>query len=352
MKKLIIAILIAAFVAAITVTGCRPDSSLDAIVPDSSGIITFRVPQGWPMPVYTFLNNDLSQSGFELGRKLFYDVRLSRDNTISCGSCHAQFAAFSHLDHSLSHGIDGLFGTRNTPSLGNLAWKPAFFWDGGVNNLESQPQNPIENHVEMDISLPDVVRKLNGLDEYKPLFKIAYGQETVNSQALFRALSQFMAALVSANSRYDKHKRGEAGGELTAQELHGLELFRAKCATCHKEPLFTDYSYRNNGLSVDPGLNDSGRAHITGLPEDRNKFMVPSLRNVDLTRPYMHDGRFNTLDAVVEHYRTGITASATLDPMLSSGISMSDDDKADIVMFLKTLSDKTFITDKRFREPK
>jgi cytochrome c peroxidase len=352
MKNLILGLLIAGMIAAVAITGCRPDPSLADVVPDSSSIITFRVPHGWPTPVYTFLNNDLSQPGFELGRKLFYDVRLSRDNTVSCASCHSQFSAFSHLDHALSHGIDGLFGTRNSPGLYNIAWKPAFFWDGGVNNLESQPLNPIENHVEMDISLADLIAKLNKIDEYKPLFKKAYNQETVNSQVLFRALSQFMGAMVSADSKYDKHMRGEAGGEMTTQELHGLELFRTQCAGCHKEPLFTDYSYRNNGLTIDPSLNDSGRAHITGLVEDRHKFMVPSLRNVELTRPYMHDGRFNTLDAAIEHYRTGITLSSTLDPMLTTGIAMSDGDKADITAFLKTLTDKTFTTDKRFAEPK
>ncbi|MEO6832155.1 MAG: cytochrome c peroxidase [Chitinophagaceae bacterium] len=350
MKKLLIALLCCGFLAAISVTGCKPDSS-NNVKPDSSNIISFKVPEGWPKPVYTFQNNALSQAGFELGRKFFYDVRMSRDNTISCGSCHQQFAAFAHLDHDLSHGINGLFGTRNSPGLDNAAFRPAFFWDGGVNNLENQPQNPIENPVEMDIKLADLITKLNTLEDYKPLVQKAYGQTTITSQILFRALAQFMAAMVSSNSKYDKYMRGEEGGAMSAQELHGLTVFRANCEGCHKEPLFTDYAYKNNGLAVNLKLNDSGRAHITALPEDRNKFLTPSLRNVDLSRPYMHDGRFNSLDAVVEHYRTGITQSTTLDPLLKNGIAMSDQDKADIVAFLKTLSDYTFTKDKRFADP-
>lgn len=333
-----------------SVSSCRKGNSSNDTIPDTSGLISFNVPQGWPQPTYGFQNNKLTQAGFELGRTLFYDVRLSKDNTISCGSCHAQFAAFSHLDHPLSHGINGLFGTRNAPGIFNMAWKPAYFWDGGVINLESQPINPIENPVEMDETIADVVAELGAIEAYKQLFKNAFGDETVNSQRIFKALAQFMGAMVSANSKYDKYTRGEHGGSLTEQELHGLELFRNKCGSCHTEPLFTDYSYRNNGLVPDPGLNDSGRAHITANPGDRYKFMVPSLRNVDLTRPYMHDGRFNTLDAVLENYRTGIFPSASLDTALKNGIVMTDDEKEDIIAFLKTLSDNTFIKDKRFSE--
>ena len=157
--------------------------------------------------------------------------------------------------------------------------------------------------------------------------------------------------MVSSNSRYDKYTRGEAGGDLSPQELHGLELFRDKCATCHTEPLFTDHSYRNNGLSVDPGLNDSGRAKITHNANYLQKFKVPSLRNVALSGPYMHDGRINNLDGVLEHYRTGITPSPTLDSTLTSGITMSDQDKLDIISFLQTLTDTTFTHDVRFKEP-
>ncbi len=197
----------------------------------------------------------------------------------------------------------------------------------------------------------DVVAYLNSDAEYKADFAKAFGDETINSQRIFKAMAQFMGAMVSSNSKYDKYIRKEAGGELTAQELSGLKLFQEKCASCHKEPLMSDFSFRNNGLLPDMVLNDTGRAHITGSAGDRYKFMVPSLRNIDLSRPYMHDGRFNTLDAVLEHYRSGITTSDNLDPLLKDGIEMTDDEKAAIISFLKTLSDNSFIKDKRFAEP-
>lgn len=350
MRKLLICCVTAIVIIISGLAGCKPDPSYD-VSANTMDTIGFAIPQGWPQPYYTFQNNTLTQPGFELGRKIFYDPRLSRDNTISCASCHQQFAAFCHLDHSLSHGIDGLFGTRNAPGLFNLAWHPAYFWDGGVNNLENQPINPIQNHVEMDENLPDIINKMGADATYKSMFKSAFGDETINSQRIFKALAQFMAAMVSNHSRYDKYIAGDVSAAFTQQEIHGLSLFREKCATCHKEPLLSDFSYRNNGLFVDPGLNDSGRARITGDPNDMHKFKVPSLRNVDLTRPYMHDGRFQTLDAAVEHYRTDITPSATLDTLLTNGIQMTDNDKADIISFLKTLTDTTFTKDKRFSQP-
>jgi len=350
-RNLLVLSLVAAFIGVSFSTSCRRQSNA-SVLPDTSGKISFAVPAGWPTPVYTYTDNALTQSGFELGRKLFYDVRLSRDNTISCASCHAQFAAFSHLDHALSHGIDGLFGTRNAPGLFNMAWKPAFFRDGGVINLENQPLNPIENPVEMDEKIQDVVSELAGDGTYKTMFSKAFGDEAVNSQRIFKALAQFMAAMVSSNSRYDKHLRGAADGTFTDQEERGLTAFRAKCSGCHAEPLFSDFTYRSNGLLPDLALNDTGRAHITGSAVDRYKFMVPSLRNVNLTRPYMHDGRFSTLDAVLEHYRTSVSPWGLPDPLLATGIDMTDDEKADIIAFLKTLSDTAFTNDIRFAEPR
>lgn len=333
---------------AIVVISCKPDPSLDPENGNGASI-SFEVPQGWPQPVYLFQNNALTQSGFQLGRKLFYDTRLSRDNSVSCGSCHQQFAAFSHLDHPLSHGIDGLFGTRNAPALFNEAWLPTFFWDGNVTGIENQPIHPIENPVEMNETMPDAIAKVSADPDYVKRFQSAFGDGEVNAQRIFKALAQFMAAMVSSNSRYDQYVRGT--GSLSAQELNGLTLFRAKCESCHKEPMFTDYSFRNNGLIPDASLNDSGRAHVTGLAVDMRKFKVPSLRNVDLTRPYTHDGRFNTLDAMLQHYRTGIYQSTTLDTTLRNGIQMTDIEKQDIIAFLKTLTDTSFVKDPRFAEP-
>lgn len=332
--------------------GCKVDPSLDnglSVNPEQP--VSFQVPSGWPAPVYTFQNNALTQEGFALGRKLFYDTRLSRDNTISCGSCHQQFAGFSMLDHPQSHGIDGKFGTRNAPALSNIAWEPAYFWDGNEPNLENFPIHPITNPVEMDDNMTNIVSKLSGNATYRQMFTAAFGSSDITAERIFKAIAQFQAAMISNNSRYDKYMRGESGGNFTAQELSGLNLFRAKCASCHQEPLFTDYSYRNNGLEPSPVFKDSGRAFVTKLAGDVYKFKVPSLRNVDLSRPYEHDGRFNTLEEAVEHYRTGIYNSSTLDTALNGGIQMTDAEKADIISFLKTLSDETYIKDPRFAEP-
>lgn len=352
MKKCLLLVCIVVVIGGLSLPGCKPDPSIEIKAPDISGNISFSVPQGWPQPVYTFANNALTQAGFELGRKLFYDTRLSRDNTISCASCHQQFAAFSHLDHPVSHGINNLLGIRNAPSLFNIAWQKSFFWDGGVNSIELQPVNPIQNPVEMDMTIPEVITKLNADNTYKSMFSKAFGNDTVNSQRMLRAMAQFMASMVSANSRYDKYVRGESGGTLSTQELHGLSLFREKCTACHTEPLFTDNSFRNNGLSLDPNLNDSGRARITGEQQDKYKFKVPSLRNVALSAPYMHDGRITSLDGVLEHYRNGVYQWPNVDSLLRNNISMSDQDKDDIISFLKTLTDDTFIHDTRFSAPK
>ena len=334
----------------ITWVGCKKDPSFDT--PASPvDTINFVVPQGWPQPIYSFTNNPLTQEGFQLGRRLFYETMLSRDNTISCASCHQQFAAFSHLDHPVSHGIDGLLGTRNAPALFNLAWHRAFMWDGGINHLESQPISPIQNRVEMDDKIADVVEELDADENYRSMFKAAFGSGEINSQRIFRALALFMGAMVSANSRYDNFIRNGQSSGLTDQELNGLKTFRSKCGSCHTEPLFSDFSYRNNGLKPDARFQDQGRALITQQADDIYKFKTPSLRNVALTAPYMHDGRFSSLNEVLDHYQGAKFVSPTLDIIFQSGFSLSDSEKTEIIAFLQTLSDNEFISDKRFSEP-
>lgn len=314
--------------------------------------ISFNVPPGWPQPVYNYQNNTLSDEGFRLGRKLFYDTRLSRDNTISCGSCHQDFAAFAHSAHSLSHGIDGLFGNRNAPPLFNLNWHPLFMWDGGVNHIEVQPLAPIINPVEMDETMDNVIIKLKKDLVYQQMFTDVFGDNTINSQRIFRAIAQFQGMLVSSNSKYDKYVRGEPGGVLSEAEQRGLTLFtEKKCASCHVPPLFTDFSFRNNGLTYNTALNDTGRAHVTGLVTDRNKFKVPSLRNVTVTSPYMHDGRFESLSQCLSHYNTGVTQTENLDTILTKGIPMSNAEMLDLIEFLGTLRDNDFLSDARFKNP-
>lgn len=326
--------------------GCHPDPEHTVSRPPEIG---FEVPPGWPEPAYHFENNPLTWDGFELGRKVFYDERLSRDQSVSCGSCHQQFAAFAHKDHDVSHGVDNLLGTRNSPPLFNLNWHTSYFWDGGVNHLESQPINPIENPVEMDETIPGIIAKMEADPEYGPMFEKAFGTPEINSQRIFKALAQFMGLLVSADAPYDRYMNQAPGGELSAAALRGLNLFREHCASCHQEPLFTDFSFRDNGLRPN-AVGDSGRAHITLKPENVNQFKVPSLRNLRYSAPYMHDGRFYTLDEVLEHYVNGIQPNPNLDPLLAGGLPLTDQDRVDLLAFLDALNDETFVRDKRFAE--
>jgi cytochrome c peroxidase len=328
---------------------CSVDPAIKPVLPADD--IEAIVPPGWPQPVYTFENNPLSIEKFRLGRELFYEEKLSADNTIACASCHQNFVAFAHSEHALSHGINGQFGKRNAPGLFNLNWNPYFMWDGGINHIEVQPLGPITNPIEMAESMPSVLAKLNADGKYKTLFKNAYGDEEATTERMFKALAQFMGMFYSYNSRYDLYKRGEDGGQLNAQEQSGYQLFQQKCAGCHTEPLFTDYAFRNNGLPVDLSLQDSGRMHITNDPNDRCKFKTPSLRNIMATGPYMHDGRFTTIDQVLDHYASGIVQGPTLDPQLQSGIQLTTTERADLKAFLSTLTDYKFINDTRFNDP-
>lgn len=351
LKKSYVAVLCLAQALVAIWSGCRPDPSLDISSTTITEPVSFTIPEGWPQPVYTFNNNPLTDAGFALGRKLFYETKFSRDNFVSCASCHQQFAGFSHLDHATSHGVDGLFGTRNAPALSNLAWHPAFFWDGRESSLEHFPINPITNPVEMDETVDHIIEKLQADGSYASMFQSAFGTTDITQERIFKALAQFQSVLISANSRYDKYVKGDANAFFTDQEKRGLSTFRSKCESCHKEPLFTDFSYRNNGLKPTT-LNDSGRAQFTKLGEDVFKFKVPSLRNVALSRQYMHDGRFETLALVLNHYASPKYDYPTLDTIFQSGFTLNTDEQADILAFLQTLTDTSYVKDKRFADPK
>lgn len=328
------------------VLGCRKDVP----IPDSSTSISFSVPQGWPTPFYNFDNNKLTSAGFVLGRRLFYDTQLSVDSTISCGSCHQSFAAFANLDHPLSHGINSHFGNRNAPALFNLNWNTSFMWDGGINNIEVQPLAPIQNPVEMGETIGNVVTRINNDPSYKQLFINAFGTGEVTSQYILKALAQFMGTMVSSNSKYDQYMRKEPGVSFSTSELAGMDVFQQKCASCHPAPLFTDHSFRNVGLQPNSSLNDSGRAHITLDANDLYKFRVPTLRNLKYSLPYTHDGRYNTLDQVLDQMATGIVDGPTLDPLMKGGIQLTTQQRSDLLNFLNTLNDESFIADKRFQE--
>ena len=309
----------------------------------------FEVPKGWPQPKYDFEKNPLTEESFQLGRHLFYDPILSRDNTISCSSCHLQQTGFTHVDHQLSHGIEGKIGTRNSMAIINLAWNKDFMWDGGVNNLEVQAINPITSPTEMDEKLENVVAKLQNSPKYRTLFTKAYGDDKVTSQRLLKALAQFTVMLKSSNSKYDKVMRKEEN--FTQQEQRGYDLFKNNCATCHKEPLFADDRFEKNGLALDETLNDLGRIKITGKTEDKMRFKIPTLRNIQFTFPYMHDGRFKTLTEVIKHYNS-LGNDKSLPKELAKPMNLSDNDRVDLVAFLQTLTDKEFLFDKRFGFPR
>lgn len=311
--------------------------------------VELKIPPNFPKPVYDFKDNPITPDGFVLGRKLFYDPILSKDSSVSCGFCHMRLAAFAHIDHALSHGVNGLIGTRNVPALQNLIWQQNFMWDGGINHLEVQPLAPLTNGKEMAEDLKHVLQKLQRNADYRSLFAAAFKDSTVTSERMLKALAQFTGLMISSNSKYDKHERGEA--EFTEAEQRGLDLFRSHCINCHAEPLFTDNSFRNIGLKPDTALGDSGRIRITGLPDDYMRFKVPSLRNVYLTYPYMHDGRFKSLKQVMQFYANGVFYTNNYDKSIERMVGLTEQEQADIISFLRTLTDEEFLHDRRFADP-
>jgi cytochrome c peroxidase len=323
----------------------KSDTGTADNTPYNPTYLQLKIPAGWPQPIDIYANNPLTEEGFQLGRKLFYDGKLSKDGFFPCASCHQQFAAFATYDHDFSHGYNNSFTYRSAPATFNLAWMPILHWDGAINNIEVQPLAPMTAPNEMAENIDSVLIKLRKDANYPSLFKGAFGTTEINSQRMLRALAQYTGSLISADSKYDKYKRGEA--TFTFTEMNGYNLFKAKCEACHKEPLFTDNSFRNNGLTVNPLRNDYGRMRITNNPGDSLKFKVPTLRNIVSSFPYMHDGRLYTLGQVLDHYSTGIqTNQPTLDPLLVNRIPMTNSQKNDLLFFLYTLQDTAFINNK------
>lgn len=332
--------------------------------------------------------NPLTTEGVLLGATLFLDPRLSINDSQSCASCHQPGGAFDDSGKAVSAGAEGELGTRNTMPLLNLAWKSSFFWDGRAATLREQVLQPMQNPIEMHGDLEHIVGRLkmarvnprhlaragqlaggrwpnavagsslatatNKSELYPVLFARAFGSAEISADRIARALEQFLLTLVSYDSKFDRVLAGSA--KFTEEEQRGFELFHteydpqrrqfgADCFHCHGGPLFQSQTFANNGLDAEP--RDVGRSAVTGKPGDKGKFAVPSLRNVAVTAPYMHDGRFATLDEVIEHYATGVKRSATLDPNLAkhpvAGLPLSDADKQALVAFLKTLTDERFI---------
>jgi cytochrome c peroxidase len=343
-------LLLTLFIFSCTSSQQKEETAIQPVEENTFGLV---LPKHFPASRDLMKNNPVTRAGFELGRALFYDPLLSRDNTISCGSCHIQSSGFTHHGHDVSHGIDDQLGRRNTPAVQNILWQDSYFWDGGVLHIDLVPINAITNPVEMDESLSNVLDKLRAHPKYPSLFKKAFGSEQINSTRFLQALSQFMAMLISADSRYDKYLLGDKS-VFSAQEVSGMQLFQQKCASCHAGVLLTDNRFRNNGITAD-FTNDKGRFEVSQLTPDIGKFRVPSLRNVAHTPPYMHAGQLTTLTAVLDHYEKGVKYSTALDSLLikpdgSYGIDLTSDEKKDIISFLNTLSDETFIKNKDFSE--
>ncbi len=309
--------------------------------------LKFDIPKGWPKPSKNiFAKNKLTEEGFQLGRKLFYDGNLSADGEVSCASCHQQFAAFANYDHDLSHGVNNALSIRNAPALINVAWMDLLHWDGAINHLEVQPLAPLTNPIEMGESLENVLKKLKKDTAYIRMFTAAFGDAEINSQRMLKAMAQFVSSLVSSNSKYDKVMRGEA--QFTDYEQRGYETFKRNCNGCHKEPLFTDNRMRNNGQHLNKKL-DIGFQAISLRSEDSLKFKVPTLRNVQLTFPYMHDGHIYSLFQVIDHYSKNIDTTQTrLDPILKKKINISNKERIELVYFLYTLTDSSFVRNNRF----
>lgn len=302
-------------------------------------------------------NNPQTVEGIALGKKLFFDRILSGDQSIACANCHSPTNAFSD-DTATSVGIDGINGNRNTMPLFNLAWNYSerFAWDGKELSLERQALEPVENPIEMHSNWDNVVERLENHPEYPELFRLAFNTNNITKELTAKAIAQFERTLISSNSKFDNYSLGQA--TLTDQELNGLDVFlredKGDCFHCHgtpNNPLWTDNDFHNNGL--DAIVTDLGLGAVTGDPNDNGKFRSPSLRNLSYTAPYMHDGRFETLDDVINFYSEGLQNSPTIDPLMKQidqgGVQLSNQDKADLKAFLLTLNDPSFLTNPDFQ---
>lgn len=355
MKKYVVITLILAGVIA-----CQPDQLEELPLPGPDvTYIDFPKPDNFPVPELP-ADNPLTEEGVELGRHLFYEVRLSGDNTLACAGCHLQDQGFSDFN-ATSVGIDGISGTKNAMAIFNLAWQEHFFWDGRSPSLEHQAALPVEDPIEMHTTWPEALAKLEQDSLYQALFTAAFGPNSITRENATKAIAQFERILVSADSKFDAWQRGDY--QFTQEEALGYNIFnseRGDCFHCHGDintgntfGAFGTLQFTNNGLDSNliPG---SGREGVTGDSLDRAKFKIPSLRNVEYTFPYMHDGRFQTLFDVVEFYNTGGFPSYTIDPNMKAagvGRNWTPAEKAALIAFMRTLSDPNFVTNPAFSDP-
>jgi cytochrome c peroxidase len=342
-------------------SSCRRDKISRSVTP-----YELDIPSHFPdMPIPP--DNPMTVEGVELGRKLFYEVKLSRDNSISCASCHAPDNAFSD-PNQFSEGVDGQIGTRNSMALVNLGWQTSFFWDGRAETLEEQILEPVTNPIEMDQSWTATVSKLSQSTEYNNDFYTVFGVEEFDSTHVSKAIAQFLRTMISGSSKYDVMYKYQNSipltqaeqmiwDDITVEEWAGMDVFFSlsggDCLHCHDGALAQVNMFANNGLDVT--FDDPGRMLITGNPNDEGKFKVPTLRNIELTSPYMHDGRFSSLAEVVNHYSIGVTNSSTVDPMMEfadqGGAQLDAQERQLLITFLKTFTDEEFVNNSDFQDP-
>lgn len=372
-------LLLIAVVVPLLATGCKDDEPAG---PSGGGGVyaptpyTLQIPANFP-PMNVPADNPMTVEGVELGRYLFFDERLSVDNSLSCASCHAQSFAFTDSGNAVSTGVNGAVGTRSSMALVNLGWSNSFFWDGRSPTLEDQVLHPVIDPVEMQDSWPNVVQKLQADPAYPTLFQRAFGTQLIDSVNCAKALAQFLRTMISGNAKFDKVQRGEAS--FTPEEAEGFFLFQAEggpagqviylpgggqvvgqggadCFHCHTSAagFFTDEQFHNNGL--DATFSDLGRGGVTGDPFDMGRFKTPTLRNVAVSGPYMHDGRFATLEEVIGHYNEGGVPSPTVDPFMKftdpdNTMELTPLKKQQLLAFLNTLTDWEFLNDTDFQDP-
>jgi len=357
----------------LSVVACEPDNGSDGpeVNPEDSLLsfphdpIPYELMNPPTFPQMEFPeDNPMTEAGVELGRQLFYDTRLSADNTMACASCHLQEGSFTD-NLAVSPGIDGVAGPRSSMSLLDVGYHlNGLFWDGRVSSLEEQALLPVEDPIELHHDWAEVIGELRADEDYPAAFRAAFGigdKQEITKELAAKALAQFERSLVSSGkSRYDKAELGQI--LLSDEERMGFQIFfddsegelpDGQCFHCHVAPLFTDNLYRNNGLDVAPDFEDFvdlGRGGVTGERVDNGKFRTPTLRNIEFTAPYMHDGRFSTLEEVMDHYVSGGQPSINADPLMDS-IFLDNEQKAAVIAFLKTLSDPDFLADERYADP-
>ncbi len=343
--------------------GCEKDPPVPGQVPWEYDPTPYEVelPQRFenelpPMPVPE--DNPMTHEGVRLGKRLFFDPILSADNSLACAGCHLPEGAFSDQGNAVSTGIDGSKGRRNAMPLFNLAWQDRFNWHGSANSLEEQAFEPVTNPNEMKAEWPKVTDELEGTEPYPKLFYKAFGVTDIDSTHVVKAIAQYERTLISGNSKFDRYLDGKVS--LTPKEAAGFNVYMSEskgdCFHCHGDPsnpLWTDGQFHNNGL--DATFSDIGLAEVTGDPNHRGLFKTPSIRNLAFSAPYMHDGRFQTLDEVIDHYSEGLTDSPTIDPLMKKvdqgGVQLSPQEKEELKAFLLTLSDTSFIEREQKRAP-